>query len=197
MSTLSRRSKRFVIGLTGGIATGKTTVLRQFARARIPVISSDELAHRCLKKGHPAARAILRRFETLDRATLGGIVFRSAALRKQLEKIIHPAVIKELKKFIQKHSGLIVLDIPLLFEARLESLVDQTLVVDASKKNQLERMRQRGLSRKEGLLRIAAQMPLSVKKKRADLVLSNRGSLAELRKRTRLLITGLKAPHRS
>ncbi|OGR89219.1 MAG: dephospho-CoA kinase [Elusimicrobia bacterium RIFCSPLOWO2_01_FULL_59_12] len=189
--------RRFVIGLTGGIATGKTTVLKEFARAGIPTLSSDALAHACLRPGHPVYRRVVRRFGRkilrdqgrICRRHLGRIVFAKPAERTWLERQIHPAVIRQLKSFIRKHRGLVALDIPLLFEARLGSLVDATLVVGSSRRSQIARMKRRDrLSDKDARQRIRSQLPLGLKMKRADYTLRNDGSRAALRSGVRALV---------
>jgi dephospho-CoA kinase len=181
-----------VLGVTGGIASGKTTVMRLLARRGIPTISSDDLAHACMRPGRPAYRAILRHFggkildrnDQINRRKLGEIVFAHPKKRKALEKIVHPCVIKGLKDFIGRHhKGVVALDIPLLFEARLTRLVDKTVVVYSTLAQQISRLRRRtGLSRPQALARIRAQMPLSRKRQKADHVLQNTGTLAHLRR---------------
>jgi dephospho-CoA kinase len=185
--------KRLVLGVTGGIASGKTTVMSFLVNVGIPTISADDLAHQAIGKGTPAYRKILKRFGPgilrssgqICRKDLGDIVFHDPAQRRWLEKQVHPVVIKELKRFARAHRGVVALDIPLLFEARLEKLVDKVLVVSCSRARQVERLHRRdGLSRREALRRIAAQMPLSVKRRRADFVIRNAGSLSHLRTQT-------------
>jgi len=183
--------KRLILGITGGIASGKTTVMRMLARRDIPTISSDDLAHAAIRRGRPAYRAIIRRFGRsvlkkgqINRAILGRIVFGNSKERKALERIVHPHVIRGLKDFIRRHpKGVIALDIPLLFEAKLTKLVDKTVVVYATPAQQLSRLRRKtGHSRAAALARIRAQMPLSQKRRRADFVLTNTGRLASLRR---------------
>jgi len=185
-------TKRIIIGITGGIATGKTAVLQEMARHKIPTVSSDDLAHACLKRGHPCYARILRHFglsirgpgAQINRKRLGRIVFANPKERKWLENQIHPWVVRQLKAFIRKHRGLTVLDIPLLYEAHLEDLVDVCVVVWCPQRIQIARLRQRdGLSRPAALQRIRAQLPLTVKRKRADYVISNNQGITKLRRR--------------
>jgi dephospho-CoA kinase len=195
---MPKMKKKLVLGITGGIASGKTTVMTMLAKAGIPTINSDDLAHACIKRGTPAYRAILQHFgeeivdpnQEINRGRLGKIVFANSAERRQLEKIVHPCVATKLKHFIQSHAGTIALDIPLLFEAKYESWVDKIIVVYCSKAEQLRRLQARnGLSRGEALRRIAAQIPLSVKRSRADIVIDNTRTLAYLRRQIdRLMI---------
>ena len=181
--------KRLVLGITGGIATGKTTVTTLLRKAGIPTICSDDIAHRAIYKGTSVYKAVIRRFGTgllqkngqISRKHLGGIVFRDPVQRKWLESQIHPVVVRELKRFIHEHPGTVALDIPLLFEAGLEKLVDHVIVVYATKSQQLARLLKRNhLTRREALQRINAQMPLSTKCRRADTVLRNDRTLAHL-----------------
>jgi dephospho-CoA kinase len=193
--------KRIVIGLTGGIATGKSAVLNELRRRGIPAISADTLAHQCLHHGHSTYRRIVRHFgaeilndkKAIDRKRLGQIIFASSVKRRWLEKQIHPWVIQQLRLFIRKHPGLTALDIPLLFEAHLENLVDVTVVVSCSFATQVRRvMRRNGLSRSFALQRIRSQMPLSLKRKRADYVISNNGSLKDLKRLVGRLVTHIR-----
>jgi len=182
---------RLVLGITGGVASGKTTVMRLLTQAGIPTVSSDDLSHQVIRKGTPVYRKVLKRFGQgivrsngqISRGDLGHIVFRDPSERRWLERQIHPVVVRKLKHFIRSHHGTMALDIPLLFEARLQKLVDKIIVVYSSRAQQMERLRRRnGLSRQEALARIASQMSLSSKRRRTKFVLENTGSLARLRR---------------
>ncbi len=188
---------RLIVGITGGIATGKSTVLQEFARHGFAVASADTLAHHCISKGTFCFRAIVRHFGKevlskegeIDRKKLGEIVFVRSAERHFLERQIHPCVIKKLKHFIRTRQGLIALDIPLLFEARLQSLVDRIVVVFSSEKNQRERLKKRNLlNHQQAHSRIAAQWPLYKKCLLSDFVIDNSGTIAELREKVNALI---------
>ncbi len=194
------KTKRVVLGITGGIATGKSTVMNLLAQQGIPGISSDTLSHSAIRKGTPAYRAILKRFGRrvlrsyghISRTKLGRLVFGDAQERRWLEKQIHPYVIRELKRFKSRSPGLIALDIPLLFEAQLQKLVDVVVVVDAPRAAQLRRLLKRDqLSRPEALRRIRAQMPLSKKRDQADWVISNGGTQAQLKVEVQQLVQKL------
>lgn len=180
-----------VLGVTGGIASGKTTVLRLLARAGIPTISADDLAHQAIRKGTPAYARILKRYGRsilgntgqISRADLGRIVFSRPAELRWLEAQVHPVVIRKIKQFVRARRGIVALDIPLLFEAKLQNLVSRTIVVYCSQAQQIERLRRRnGFGRQKALRRIRAQMPLAVKRRRADVVIDNRGTPADLRR---------------
>ncbi len=188
---------RVILGITGGIASGKSTVLKILSRKGIPTISSDDLAHRAIKKGTPAYRKIVQHFGSsilgakreIDRQKLGHIVFAKPSERCWLEQTIHPVVIKELKRFTRRQRGLAALDIPLLFEARLKNLVHQVVVVYSTTAQQLQRLKRRnGLSKQDALRRIRAQIPLSRKRRLADEVLLNTGSRAGLTAQVQKLV---------
>jgi len=194
--------KRVLIGLTGGIASGKSVVLREFRRLGARTLDCDIIARDAVKPGRPALRQIYRKFgksvfkkggsssASLDRKALGKIVFASAQKRKELEKIVHPQVVRVLKKKISTlRSGIMVIDIPLLFEVHLEKLVDYTLVVWAPRKIQFSRLLARNsMGRKEALNRLASQWPLSKKRKLADFTLNNSGSRKGLKLRVKKLM---------
>ncbi len=184
--------KRLILGITGGIASGKTTVMRILGGGGVPTVSSDDLAHESIRRGRPAYQSILRQFGRgildsngqISRRRLGKIVFAVPKKRKTLEKIIHPWVIKGLKAFITRHpKGVVALDIPLLFEARLKGLVNKVVVVYCTRAQQIKRLRRRmGLSHHEALDRLRTQMPLGQKCQRADIVLQNTGTFLHLRR---------------
>jgi len=193
------KQKALVVGLTGGIATGKSEVLKVFREMGFTTVSSDELAHQCIKRGQPAYRDILRHFgpavlglrREIDRKALGKIVFASASARRRLETIIHPCVVKTLQRYVSRNKGLLALDIPLLFEARLSDLVDRVIVVYSNRKRQIDRLiRYRRLSREEALQRVEAQWPVAKKSLWADYILDNTGDLRSLHAHTRQLLKG-------
>jgi dephospho-CoA kinase len=185
------KQQRIVLGVTGGIATGKSTVLQELERLGVPGVSSDALARDSLRPGRPAYRRVIQRYGwkilrssgSICREDLARIVFAHPEERKWLERQIHPDVVRQLKSFIKKKTGVIALDIPLLFEARLQKLVDVILVVGASPRVQMLRLRRRdGLALIDAKRRIDAQLPLSYKKKRADFYISNQSDRRTLRR---------------
>ncbi|KXZ13668.1 dephospho-CoA kinase [Bacillus nakamurai] len=179
-----------VIGLTGGIASGKSTVARMLIDKGITVIDADIIAKQAVEKGMPAYRQIIEAFGKeillengeLDRRKLGSIVFTNEQKRLMLNNIVHPAVRAEMMKqrdeAVSRHEPFVVLDIPLLYESELEYLVDKVIVVTVTKETQLKRLMERNsLTEEEALSRITSQMPLADKTKRADNVIDNSGSV--------------------
>ncbi|MEB3172985.1 MAG: dephospho-CoA kinase [Cyanobacteriota bacterium] len=185
------------IGLTGGIASGKSTVGRLLAEQHgLPLLDADLYAREALAPSTTAARAVVERYGSavlavgsdpaaaeLDRAALGRIVFASASERSWLEQLVHPLVrarfAAELKRLAA--APVVVLVIPLLFEAGLESLCSETWLIDCEEQQQLERLMARnGLDEAEARARIAAQWPLARKRGLASVVLNNRGTPQEL-----------------
>lgn len=186
-----------VIGLTGGIAAGKSTVCAMFAERGAVCLDSDRLAHEAMEPGRPAYQEIVQRFGpsvvgpdgVLNRRALGALVFRDDAARRELEAIIHPRVIEAVQERVAalraapEPPPLVVVEIPLLFEAGLEWLVDKTIVVAAEQGIQLQRLTSRsGLSPEEAMLRIKAQMPSGEKERRADFVIHTDMPLDAVRK---------------
>jgi dephospho-CoA kinase len=182
------------IGLTGGIATGKSTVGAILKELKVPLIDSDELAHQAMEPGAPGYSEIIRRFGVgivgengwIDRKQLGRIVFDDPAARNDLEQIIHPRVIAAIKRSLEEYrmagQTLAVVEIPLLFEVGLTDLVDRIWVVSVSPEIQLQRLIERGgLSEAEARLRISAQLPLELKEGKADVVIYNNKGVSDLR----------------
>ena len=185
-----------VVGLTGNIGSGKSTVARLLAVRGVPVIDADVLAREAVAPESPALAAIVARWGaavlasdgTLDRAALRGIVFANVADRAALDAIVHPAVKARrdclLAAARERGAPVVVCDIPLLFEAGLVDDVDLVLLVDAPRDVRLERLvRDRGLSRAEALAMIDAQLPADTKRARSGYVIDNDGTLDTLRAR--------------
>lgn len=193
---LSGEGRTIVLGITGGIACGKSLICHFFRELGAAVLSADELAREAVRPGEQAFKEIVEHFGkeiltgegTIDRARLAEMIFLIPAERQQLNQITHPAIghlaerrISELRK--DPAVPLIIYEAPLLFEAKAEERVDLVLVVAATPEQQLERLMLRdNLSREEALLRISAQMPLAEKISRADILVENNGSPAETKK---------------
>ncbi|GIO21712.1 dephospho-CoA kinase [Oceanobacillus sp. J11TS1] len=181
-----------VIGLTGGIASGKSTVAKMFAALDIPVIDADIIAREVVEPGEESyqkvvevfGEEILKEDGSINRPKLGSIIFSDSEKRERLNQIVHPAVRKRVleKKeyYIRQGEKCIVLDVPLLFESKLTSLVEKTLVVFVVKETQLKRLMERNqLSEQEAWDRIQSQMPLEEKVKLADELIDNNHSIEE------------------
>jgi dephospho-CoA kinase len=176
------------IGLTGGIATGKSTVGQLLAeRFGLPLLDADLYARGALAPGTPGARAVLARYgeavaagagDAIDRAALGRVVFADPLERRWLEQLVHPLVRQRFEAELERlaHAPEVVLMIPLLFEAGLESLCSEVWLVTCSPETQLQRLIGRdGLPEHEARARIAAQWPLARKQALADLLIHNDG----------------------
>jgi dephospho-CoA kinase len=183
--------QRLIIGLTGNIATGKSTVLRYLCDKGAYVIDADKLTHRAMVPGGPAHGAIAAAFGpqivradgTIDRGALGRIVFGDPAELRKLEEIVHPAVFLLAKEEVAQTSArLIVVEaIKLLESQRLLTLCAEVWVVTADPEVQLRRlMEQRGMTPEEAAQRMAAQSPQAEKVKQATRVIVNNGTPAEL-----------------
>jgi dephospho-CoA kinase len=191
---MARQKRRFkvVIGITGSFGSGKSTVAGIFKKSGACVIDADSLAHECLRPGSAAYKKIISIFgkgvvcvnKTIDRRRLGEAVFDDHRLLLKLNSIIHPEVIRRIRRKIKAvKSGLVVLDAPLLIEAGLHKEVDKVVVVTANQNNQIIRLQRRcSLSRAGILKRINSQIPLKKKISIADFVIDNDGSLAQTKK---------------
>ena len=174
------------IGLTGGIASGKSSVGRLLEAQGLPLLDADVYAREALAPGSPGAGAVLERYGDgvrapggeIDRAALGRIVFGDGAERRWLEQLVHPLVRARFAAELQELGAepLVVLVVPLLFEAGLETLCSEVWLVDCDETQQLQRLMARdGLGEADARARIAAQWPLARKRQLADVVLNNRG----------------------
>ncbi|MGH2318338.1 dephospho-CoA kinase [Planococcus sp. SE5232] len=181
-----------IIGLTGSIASGKSTVSNMLKNAGYPIIDADVVARLVVEPGSNTLAQIAKAFGpnviqadgTMDRAKVGEIIFNDPASRKILNDLIHPAIRQEMyrqrQEFLAQGYKTIVMDIPLLFESRLQHLVDKILVVSVTEENQFSRLMERnGFSEKEARARISSQLPMSVKEDGADAVIYNNGTLDE------------------
>ena len=195
-----------LVGLTGGVATGKSTVAKMFERCGAIVIDADELAREVVEPGKPAWHAIVNTFgrqvvrpdRSLDRHVLGDMVFRNRSKLRQLERIIHPRVAREqarlTKAIARKHPNAVVIyEVPLLFEVGVDKRVDKTIVVTANRNSQIARLKKRnGLSGAEAIRRIRSQMPLAEKIQRADHVLNGTLPRPSLRRQVGQLLKSLR-----
>nr|WP_320049666.1 dephospho-CoA kinase [uncultured Desulfuromonas sp.] len=185
-----------ILGVTGGIASGKSTVVALLAELGAQVVSADQLSRELVEPGQPALDALVARFGTsilnadgtLDRSGLGEKVFADAAARQDLEAILHPAIAQLSTQRLREASqrvgpqGLVVYEAPLLYEAHAENRVDQVLTVTVHAAVQLERLMTRDqCDAAAARQRIAAQMSQEEKARRADYIIDNSADLTTLR----------------
>lgn len=180
-----------IVGLTGGIATGKSTVSNMFRQLGAPVVDADVIARSAVEPDRPAwldlvayfGEEILLPDRTVNRLKLGEIVFSDALKRDKLNRIVHPRVREESEKQIRQYLEAdpkrpVIQDVPLLIETGLHLKMDKVIVVYADESTQLRRLMERNdLSETEAMQRIRAQMPIEEKRAYADYIIDNRGSL--------------------
>ncbi|HEV2426170.1 MAG TPA: dephospho-CoA kinase [Terriglobia bacterium] len=188
-------------GLTGGIASGKSTVAAMFRDLGAKIIDADRLGHELLRAGSAVhaqivdrfGRAILDAAGEINRASLGEIVFADPARRAALNAIIHPAIMARRRELLAEyHAGnpaaVVISDAALIYEAHIESRFLKVIVTWCRPEQQLERLLAKGtLSRKQAEQRIQAQMPGDEKRRRADYVIDTSGSVAETRRQVEML----------
>lgn len=188
--------RSLVIGVTGGIATGKSTVARMLEDLGARRISADEIVHDLLKPGTEVQRRVVEEFGPgilatngeIDRRALGEVVFSDAERRRRLEAIVHPRVMAEIAgqiaEFRRGRTGVLVVEIPLLVEVGAADMVDKVLVVSAEQETQIDRLQKRyNMSQHEAELRVRSQLPIEEKAKHADWVISNEGTLRTTKRR--------------
>lgn len=185
-----------LIGLTGNIASGKSTVARLLSERGATIIDADVLARRVVEPGMPAFDEIVKRWGSeivaldggLDRDALRRLVFSHHEQLEELNSIVHPEVVAFRNRLVdearQRGDRLVVQDIPLLFERGIVDQFDRIVLVDAPRPVRLERlMRERGLTETEAMDMITAQMPAELKRARADYLIENTGTVRELEER--------------
>ena len=201
MKTETDRERGIIIGITGGIACGKTTVSELLAEKGAIPINADEIGHQLLKADSPVigelvdafGQEILEESGDVSRKKLGAIVFNDKSARERLNTILHPLIIQRSRTLarqlvMENPSCVVLLDAPLLIEAGAYNSVDLIVVVTTSPETQLQRILERSqvqnrpLSETEAQARIDAQMPVAEKVKYADVVIENEGALDELNK---------------
>ena len=194
------------VGLTGTLASGKSTVAEMWAAEGVPVVSADELSRRAVTRGSEGLAeiravfgdAVIQADGTLDRSALRSLVFRDESARRRLEAILHPRILALRDEWLAERrregAGLVVAEIPLLFEAGLADYVDVIVVIDAPEEVRLERLlAKRGLGRSEARRMMAAQMEGPEKRRRADHVLENAGAIEALERSASMLLDELRA----
>jgi dephospho-CoA kinase len=187
-----------VAGLTGGIATGKSTVTAIFAEAGARIIDADAIAREAARKGSPVYDDIVAHFGSrillgdgeIDRKQLAAVIFSDPSEQRALERMVHPQVREETDRRLERiqqdtPAAVVIIDVPLLFEAGMDRGLGTVIVVYAPEKIQIRRLMVRdGLTKPEALARIRAQMPIDAKKSRATHVIDNSRGLESTRAQT-------------
>lgn len=193
-----------IIGLTGGIATGKSTVAEMFKDLGVPIVDTDKISYDLLKKGNSTYDEVLELFGEeiiftngdVNRKKLGQVIFNNDDLRVKLNNIIHPKIKKitlsEVKKHEELGATIIVIDVPLLFETDFYKLVDKSIVVYTTPELQIERLIGRDSIKEEyALIKIESQIPIDKKVKMADFVINNSESILTTKKEFNRIIEEL------
>lgn len=199
-----KTAKPGLIGLTGGIASGKSTAAKEFSRLGFTVIYADAVSKELTGPGKLLLKKIAGKFGSsvikkdgsLNRKKLAAIVFTSSKKRILLEKLTHPAIIAEIKlraaKLLKNSKQPVIVEAPLLFEARLENIFDRIIVVWSPEKLQIKRLRDRnGMGMISALNRLRAQIPLNKKLKLADFVIDNSKTIPATRKQVKTIFERL------
>jgi len=211
LETVSKRSNILLVGLTGGIATGKSTVTDLLKEMGAEIIDFDQLARLVVEPGKPAlkdiseifGREILDAKGNLDRKKLSNVVFRDAEKRKKLEEITHSRIseeficqVTEIAK--SRPDAIIIAAVPLLIEVNMQSLFDRIIVVQIPHGDQVERLMKRdGISRDHSLSILNSQLPIRDKLKFADYVINNKNSFENTREQAEELWQSLKQLQRT
>jgi dephospho-CoA kinase len=187
--------------LTGGIASGKSTVSNMLREKGFAIVDADVASRKVVEPGKQAYKKIVETFGTgilladgsIDRKKLGALIFSNKRLRLQLNGIVHPEVrawmAREKERAIANGKNTVIMDIPLLFESGLTYMVERTILVYTDESTQLKRLMSRnGFNESEAGMRIASQMPLKEKVKLADAVIDNNGSLADTKRQLETII---------
>ena len=194
------------IGLTGGIACGKSVVLEMFKEAGWHTLSADALVHELLDHDPEVIEAVISKFgievkasdASLNKKAIAKVVFADSQQREWLEGLLHPLVRKRWTSALDEEPDKNwVVEIPLLFEKKLEKDFDLVVCLSSSRENQLERLQSRGMNEADAEARIASQAPQAEKIEKSDFVLTNTGSLNFLRKQFQILIESLERAKRN
>ena len=205
---MAGRKTLFKLGLTGGIASGKSTLATHWRKAGAAVIDADELAHQTLRPESPIYPAIVKTFGkqildvdgTINRARLGKIVFADEQKRQALNQMIHPAVHQMWQQAIGEieragQANITVSSVPLLYEVAMENEFDCVVVIGCSEQTQLERLAAKGLDAAQARARIQAQWPIQKKMDKANFVIWNDGSLPVLAEQADIIWATIKESH--
>jgi len=185
-------NNEMIIGLTGSIASGKSTVSKMLKQLGYPIVDADEIARLVVEPGTSVIKRIGETFGeevlnedgSLNRETLGGRIFGNVEEREKLNSIIHPAIREEMLRQREDHltagANTVIMDIPLLFESKLQSFVEKIIVVSVTPEVQAQRLIARNqLTETEASKRISSQLPMEIKEAGADAVINNNGTVEE------------------
>lgn len=188
--------ERLLIGIGGNSGSGKTTVALELKRFGAKIIDADQLGWMVLRKGTAQyaklvkafGKEILAKDGSIDRRVLGELAFANKAALAKLNKIVHPAIIERVKRELEEsRKGLVVLDAALLFTVGLDKLMDVSILITAPDRLKFKRLVDDGVPKEQVKARLVLQEPDAKVWRRADFVLENKGSLAELKRKTRAL----------
>ncbi|MCK5732473.1 MAG: dephospho-CoA kinase, partial [Tenericutes bacterium] len=205
--TCQREDSLLIIGLTGSISSGKSTISTLFTDNNITVIDSDKIYKKLLKTDKIMYNELISEFgnsivknNTIDRLSLGNIIFNDHNKRNKLNKITHPHIMKELRKSINevkmKSEKLVVLDIPLLIEVKLQYLVDIILLVYVNEAKQIERLMSRdNINELTAKSKIKTQIDLETKRKLSDIIIDNNGTKEDTAKQFTEIYDKLRSDH--
>lgn len=197
-----KRINYMVLGITGGVATGKTTVAKMFERLGVFVLSADDIANELIEPKKLCWKKIIKHFgrdilksdNTIDKYKLGEIIFSNRNKRKILNSITHPEIIKEIKRKLNSAPSRcwIILEAPLLIEANALDLVSKIIVVTADRKTQIKRLNNKGITRDKAEKIIDSQMGIRKKIKYADYVINNNSTLKNTEKQVKEILNDIK-----
>lgn len=194
-----------IVGLTGGIATGKSTVAKMFKEAGAVIVDADLIAREVVEKGTPAWQKVRDEFgdeillddQEIDRDKLGDIIFNNPEKKEMLNSIVHPAVFQKIGERIKKieqdaPDAVVMLDVPLLIESGMQDGFSDVVLVYITEKMQVKRLMERdGFPEKDALARIRSQMPIDEKKDMVDIVIDNSEGLENTRRQVKEVYTRL------
>ncbi|MEK4025122.1 dephospho-CoA kinase [Sporosarcina sp. FSL W7-1283] len=195
-----------IIGLTGSIASGKSTVANMLREKGYPIVDADVIARQVVEPGSPLLNEIQHAFGSdviqkdgsLNREQLGALIFHDENKRVQLNELMHPAIrgemVSQKEQYLQQGYQTVIMDIPLLFESKLHSYVEKILVVSVTKELQKQRLIARNeLSEQEADARIASQLDMDIKESSADAVIHNNGTIEETEKQLEKILADWQA----